>query len=238
MSKAMELLLNALFPPKCAFCSVRLPIRQRICVCAECSDKLPYCRTEKRCSHCGKPAESGGMCKACLLRRNYTAGITSPFVYKERAKDAVVAFKKRDNAYRGRTLSLFVAEMVRYDFGGVDFDGVVSVPPRRSRMNEEKYDQAECLARHTARRLGLTYYPNVMRQVGDMQKQSTLSHDARFDNVRGGFAVRRPDRIKGKTLLLIDDVCTTGATLEECARVLRESGAHRVYAATIATTLL
>lgn len=238
MSKTKELLLNILFPPKCVFCSARLPISQRIYVCAECFDGLPYCREEKRCSHCGKPSEGGGMCKACILKRNYTERITSPFVYKEQAKDAVVAFKKKNNAYRGRTLALFVAEMVRYDFGGVEFDGVVSVPPRRSRMNEEKYDQAECLARCTARRLGLKYYPNVMRQTGNMKKQSTLSHDARFDNVRGGFAVRRPDRIKGKTLLLIDDVCTTGATLEECARVLREGGAHRVYAATIATTLL
>lgn len=232
-----KVLLNLIFPPKCIFCGRRLSPKANKDVCTECANELPYCRAYSRCRRCGKPVplDAGEMCKSCYKRRHYNTRITSAFVYADGAKRAVVGFKKEKNAGYAKTLSMYVAEMVKHDFGGVDFDAVVSVPPRKKGYAEEHFDQAAHLAATVSRRLGLTYIPNALVQTESIRKQSSLSLDARIENVRDKFAVKKPERIDKKTVLLIDDVCTSGATLEECAKTLKASGAFRVYAATIAT---
>ncbi len=232
-----KVLLNLIFPPKCIFCGKRLSPKTSKYVCAECANELPYCKVYNRCRRCGKPVavSDTNMCKDCYKRRHYNTRITSAFVYTDGAKRAIVGFKKEKNAGFANTLSAYVAQMVMSDFGGVDFDVVVSVPPRRKGLSDEHFDQAACLAESVARRLGLTYIPNALVQKGTIRKQSSLSLDARIENVRDKFAVKKQNRIEKKTVLLIDDVCTTGVTLEECAKVLKESGAFRVYAATVAT---
>ncbi len=232
-----KVLLNLIFPPKCIFCGKRLSPKTSKHVCSDCANELPYCKAYHRCRRCGKPVavSDTNMCKDCYKRRHYNTRITSAFVYADGAKRAVVGFKKEKNAGFASTLAIYVAQMVKSDFGGVDFDVVVSVPPRKKGFSDEHFDQAACLAAAVSRRLGLNYISNALVQKEVIKKQSSLSFDARIENVKGNFAVRKPEKIDKKTVLLIDDVCTTGATLEECAKVLKESGAFRVYAATIAT---
>lgn len=232
-----KVLLNLIFPPRCAFCRKRLSPKAKHFVCPDCANELPYCRVYSRCRRCGKPVsqDADTMCKSCYKKRHYNTRITSAFVYTDGAKRAVVDFKKEKNAGLGTTLSKYVAEMVKYDFVEVDFDIIVSVPPRRKGVGEERFDQAGCLALYVSKRLGIPYASGVLAQTETIRKQSSLSLEARIENVKDKFLVKRPGRIENKTVLLIDDVCTTGATLEECARMLKESGAFRVYAATIAT---
>ncbi|MBQ3573399.1 MAG: ComF family protein [Clostridia bacterium] len=232
-----KILLNLVYPPRCVFCSRRLSPKTRLLVCPTCANELPYCRAYSRCRRCGKPVPqgAGNMCNSCYTRKHYNTRITSAFVYTDRARDAVLAFKKEYNASGAGTLAIYVAGMVKYDFGGVDFDAVVSVPPRKKSSSEERFDQAACLGKAVARRLGIPYISHAMVQTGIGRKQSSLSYSARIENVKNKFAVKKPNAIDKKTILLIDDVCTSGATLEECAKMLKESGAFRVYAATIAT---
>lgn len=234
---AGKILLNLIFPPKCIFCGKRLSPKTTKLVCSDCANELPYCKPYHRCRRCGKPVAVSDtkMCKDCYKRRHYNTRITSAFIYAEGAKRAVVGFKKEKNAGFASTLSVYVAQMVKSDFGGVDFDIVVSVPPRRKGISDEHFDQAAYLASAVARKLGLTYIPNAIIQKEVIRKQSSLSLEARIENVKDNFAVKKPEKIDKKTILLIDDVCTTGATLEECAKMLKESGAFRVYAATVAT---
>lgn len=236
-----NIILNLIYPPVCSFCGIRLSPLNHIFVCDDCANNLPYCRAMNRCRHCGKPISERDLCNHCSFNKSNLKGMTAPFVYEGRAKSAVLAFKREKNAMNSKTLSLYVAEMIKYDFGGVEFDCVVSAPPRITRMKSEKYDQAAQLAGHVARRLSLPYFKDVIRQAEETQKQSTLSTEERRENVRGKFSARsnRENRVKDKTILVIDDVCTTGATFEECARVLKEEcGAYRVYAASAATTAM
>lgn len=233
-----NIILNLIYPPVCCFCGTRLSPLNRIFVCDECANSLPYCRKVNRCTHCGKPIADGSLCSHCSLTKSNLKGMTAPFVYDGCAKSAVIAFKREQNAMNAKTLSLYVSEMIKYDFGGVEFDCVVSAPPRKDRMKSEKYDQAAQLARHVARRLSLPYFKNILYQKEETKKQSTLSTDERFNNVFGKFAAVGSNRVKDKTVLVIDDVCTTGATFEECARVLKECGAYRIYAASVATTAM
>ncbi|MCQ2741332.1 MAG: ComF family protein [Alphaproteobacteria bacterium] len=236
----VNLALNLIFPPKCIFCGVRLSPKVNIPVCTDCSNNLPYCRVYKRCSKCGKPIAGGNAktCNTCHLKKHYNTKITSAFVYTDKARNAVIALKNEQNQFYAKTLSYYVASMVKLDFKGVDFDAVVSVPPRKTFLKKEKFDQTEALAKEVSLRLGLPYIKRALYQTKVIQKQSNLSYTSRQKNVKGSFAVRKRNEVKNKTILLIDDVMTTGSTLEECAKMLKESGAFRIYSACIATTPL
>ena len=235
--KLINLFFNILYPPRCIFCGKSIPPDTLKDTCAECANTLPYCRAYQRCSRCGKPMSEGSshICRRCLTQKHYATKITSVFAYTDRAKRAVIAFKREHNAWMAGTLSIYIADMVMLDFAGVDFDAVISVPPRIKGIKESHFDQADYLAATVAERLGLPYIRRAMKQTKKLRKQSSLSYDERFNNVKGNFTVIKRNSVKGKTILLIDDVCTSGASIEECARALKDAGAFRVYAATVAT---
>lgn len=231
-----KMFTNLIYPPRCVFCSARLSPKAKREVCAQCSNTLPYTRLYHRCKRCGKPVSANTeYCSKCRLTRQYNTRITSPFIYADTAKKAVISFKKERNSANANALSLYMAEMVKYDFKNVDFDIVVSVPPRKKSYLDEHYDQAARLAKAVALRLSIPYASDAMYQTERIRKQSTLSYHSREANVRDKFAVRTPDKFLNKTILLVDDVCTSGATLNECARILKQCGAYRVYAVTLAT---
>ena len=233
-----KIILNLIYPPHCVFCGKRLSPKSYLWVCDKCARELPYANLYTRCSRCGKPIpdSASGICKTCYINKNHNIKMTAPFVYMDLASRAIVTFKKERNSGNASTLSEYVVNIIKRDFGGVIFDYVISVPPRKKKRSERgSYDQAACLARAVARKLHLPYIANAMVQTRRLSKQSSLSYHRRFENVRGAFAVRKPELTQGKTILLIDDVCTTGATLEECAKTLKASGVLRVYSATIAT---
>lgn len=96
--------------------------------------------------------------------------------------------------------------------------------------------QAGFLAEHVAKGLHIPYLRRMLYQKENRKKQSELDFMARFENVNENFVVRKPMLVSGKTILVIDDVCTSRATLNECARALKMAGAKEVYCATVATT--
>ncbi len=135
------------------------------------------------------------------------------------------------------TFSNLITAMVKNDFGGVNFDYITAIPPRRQRMKEIGFDQSGALAKKTAKLLSVKYYPNLFKRIRQTSKQTDLSSFERQQNLNGAFGLKgNSDNIQGKTILVIDDVTTTGATFNECARVLKLSGAKAVYCAAIATT--
>lgn len=232
----VKLFTNLIYPPRCVFCSSRLSPKAEREICAKCSNALPYTRLYHRCKRCGKPVSSKSeLCSKCRLTRQYNTRITSPFIYADEAKKAVLALKKERNRGSAKTLSVYMAEMVKYDFKNIEFDIVVSVPPRKKSQFDEHYDHAAYLAKAVALNLSLPYVSGAMYQTARIRKQSTLSYHEREFNVKDRIAVKNPDRFLNKTILLVDDVCTSGSTLNECAKTLKQCGAYRVYAVTLAT---
>lgn len=236
-SRIKNILLNLVYPPRCVFCQNRLSPKIRINVCSDCANTLPYTRVYNRCKRCGKPLHENksGICRHCSTVKIHSTQITSAFVYIDPAKQAAVRFKKERYLGYAKTFAVYITEMVKYDFKNVAFDFVVSVPPRKKAFTEEHYDQAQALARAVALRLGIPYLPNALAQSGRLRKQSTLSYNDRIKNVKDKFVVKKADAVKNKTILLIDDICTSGATINECSKMLKAAGAYRVYAATFAT---
>ncbi len=126
----------------------------------------------------------------------------------------------------GRALRMFA------QFNGIDL--VVPVPLHRARLRERGYNQAEAIARGIAGSIAGAQVANVLARSRHVSSQTTLDADARRGNVRGVFVARNAD-VRGRCVLLCDDVCTTGATLNACAEMLAASGAARVLAATLAS---
>jgi len=115
---------------------------------------------------------------------------------------------------------------------GVDL--IIPVPLHRRRRWERGFNQAEVVAREIGKRAGITLARNVLRKIRNSPPQTTLEREERAENVREAFAVVRKEFLRGKVILLVDDVYTTGSTMGECARILLQEGAAEVRAITVA----
>ena len=167
-------------------------------------------------------------CKATPLRYDYAR---SAAVYEGALREALHAFKFAGRRALAGPLGDLAAEQC---VGSLPegIDALIPVPLARERERERGFNQATLLARRIGRRLGAPTRPGWLVRTRSTRPQSDLSAAERRANVRGAF--RATDRVAGRHLLLIDDILTTGATLEACARALREAGARRVGVLTVA----
>jgi ComF family protein len=154
-------------------------------------------------------------------------------VYDHPLKDLVHALKYSREKAAALVLADTLFDALR-SWEAVEFaQAVVPVPLHPSRQETRTFNQAALMGRVLARRLQLPFL-QPLRRTRRTETQTELSHSARIENVKGAFAVSRPQAVAGRQVLLVDDVMTTGATMSECARALLRAGAVRVYAAAAA----
>jgi ComF family protein len=190
------------------------------------------------CDACGSPFDfdegAGALCTACLDRRPAYDHARAACVYDEHARDLILKLKHADrtdlSGLFAHWLSRAAADLLP------DIDAVVPVPLHPWRLLRRRYKQAAEIARPLARRAGLAYFPDALVRRRATPSQAGRSGEARRRNVSGVFeaAPAWAARIRGRTLLLVDDVLTTGATVESCALALKAAGAARVDVAVIA----
>ncbi len=238
MNGPLKFLTNLIFPPKCVFCNNILEPSHTDNVCAECRLGIRYCKDFLCCVKCGKPVVSYGedkKCYACLNTRHRFTRAASALIYEKNVRYAVIRNKKRcvkaNIAEFARLMSL-AAEM---SFGEVEFDAVVSPPPSKLSLRKNGFDHIEAIAKELAETLGLPYIKGCLCKVRQTPHQSSLKYNQRIENLRGTMECRAD--MSGKTVLLADDVLTTGATADECARALKSGGAKKVYVVTLATAV-
>lgn len=238
MHKASTILKNFFFPLRCIFCSEILPLgtESDSAVCSSCKKKLPYCIDLPRCKTCGKPVEEPAKyCQTCREHPQHPfSKLCVPYLYEPPVKGSIVRFKRERYQGNAKVYARHMEATLFYEFPETDFDAIVSVPPRKKRLCSEGYDQAAQLARALAERTQLPYLAGVLRQKEDRLKQSDLRAKERWNNALGNFVVAKPALIRGKTLLLVDDVVTTGATLHSCSLALKQQGAFKIYCITAA----
>lgn len=226
MSAFYERMMDVLFPPVCPWCGKLLGNTGRHAMCESC---LP--RVENPiCTLCGRGIDR---CD-CGGRRGDVRRVVSPFYYEGSVKDSLVRLKYAGAAYMAAALGEEMAQTVTLRLHSVPLSLVVPIPMERAKQRRRGYNQAELLAHETAKWLQLPYGKGVLRLNGKKEEQHTLDRFARAANVFGIYTVPRPERIKGQTILLVDDISTTGATLRECAKILMLSGAAAVYGCTAA----
>jgi ComF family protein len=188
------------------------------------------------CTRCGEPFGGEGPrhpCERCLRRPPPFLFARAPFLYGGALREAIHRYKYQGAWELGRALaSLFARGARELELGA--FDLVAPVPLHPRRLAERGFDQTVPLARAVARAHRLPFGSRVLTRVRHTPPQALLSGEARRVNVRGAFAVPRPQRVLGLRVLLVDDLLTTGATAAECARALLAAGADQVAVVVLA----
>ena len=216
--------LDAVFPPRCSGCGASGTF-----LCPECAAALPA-TGPPRCYRCWRPGSWAGDCSHCRLDPPAFDALRSAFVYAGLARELVHALKYRGMTALGETMAALTLEAAK----DAEADVVVPVPLSSRRLRSRGYNQAAALARPLARELGLPLASRLLRRSRNTQAQARTSDaDERRLNVAGAFAVRGAGIARSR-VLLVDDVTTTGATLDACAGALKEAGARSVYALTFA----
>ncbi len=221
-----------IFPRVCAGCGGRCD-RAAGYLCWECFRSLPLL-SGVCCERCGYPIETAEahafLCSAChqqlpAFDRARVAGR-----FQGRLRRLAHAFKYSRALWLAGDLSEIIHGCVLAHFDAAAIDVVVPVPLFRTRIRSRGYNQAALLGAGVARLLDRPFVPQALARTRDTGTQTRLSAAKRRMNVRGAFAVREEGWVKGRTVLLVDDVMTTGATLGDAARALKAGGAWRVWA--------
>ena len=219
--------IDALLPPQCLACGTAVDTPGALC--AGCFSAFTFI-TAPLCRVCGVPHSSPAtddlICGACLRERPDYNRARGVFVYDNASKGVVLKFKHGDRTdaavHLARWLQRAGADLI------TDADVIVPVPLHRWRLLWRSYNQSALLANALGRLTGKPVIPDALVRAKSTPSQGRLDRTARRRNVAGAFRVHRPKGVAGKRVLLIDDVLTTGATVEACTRALLADGAQRV----------
>jgi ComF family protein len=218
-----RLALNALFPVSCLGCGCEGEL-----LCPSCLQAAPRA-APPRCPVCWQRWTGDGPCRQCVRQRPSYESVRSAFAYQGAVREAVHALKFRGISALAPILAAPMARLLAAWAPPVE--ALVPVPLPWLRERYRGYDQALLLAREVGHSLGLPVLTDAVRRTWT-RPQASLAGDARRQNVGSAFRPRR--RLDGLRLALVDDVATTGATLDACARALRQAGAAGVWAITLA----
>ena len=228
--------LNLIFPPLCVSCRMR--VGEAHALCAACWNAISFIEGPL-CSGCGSPFEvdpgSDTLCGACLARPHDFRQARSLFRYDDASKPLILAFKHGDRLDHAPAFARWLERTGRPLFA--DAELLVPVPLHRWRLWKRRYNQAAVIAEGLAKVTGLPHDPLVLEKRRSTKSQGEMpSAKARRRNVLNAFRVapERAARVRGRNIILVDDVFTTGATLNACARALKRAGAARVDALTLA----
>jgi ComF family protein len=228
-------LLKVVFPAGCRICDQLLTEATRIPICNDCLGSFgPISGTV--CEKCGRPVEgaagSGAVTFVCPTCVNDEWGgyaferVRSWAVYEGALVRAILLLKFENIGPLGKLFAQRLAEVVVDGGAAFQADVVVPVPLHRQRERERGYNQAALIAKPLAKRLGLPYKSVLLTRIRPRPDKHLLSYEERWESVRGAFATRPGSHVDNLRVLLVDDVMTSGATLDSCAKTLREAGAR------------
>ena len=207
--RMIEAVENAFFPVRCPYCDKVIYHEQY--ACEECKSEMPE-----------------------LPITNYIEGgyrCTSPFLYKERFSDAVKAFKFSNRAQYAKQLAFAVVTALNC-VNKLEYDYITCVPMHPDQKIERGYNQSELLAKQCSALMKIDYI-DALEKFKQNKPQHSLKGSERRKNVKGVYRAINKDKIKGKKILLIDDIITTGNTLSECAKMLKKSGCEEIDCAAV-----
>lgn len=234
--KLLSKLLDFLIPPACSICNQA--VDETATLCPDCFGEIKFI-TPPYCKICGRPFEFDIMgecvCAECLKKRPLFLQARSAVQYNDMSKKILLPFKHAD---RLDLVPLMVKLMRRAaDELMPDADVIIPVPLHWSRRLKRQYNQSALLVGKLAKLYHKTFSPCVLKRTRATPSQGHLSPDERKRNVTGAFVVAKPELVAGKRVLLVDDVLTTGATANECTKVLLKAGATQVCLLTFASTI-
>lgn len=219
--------VDLVFPPECTACG-----KEGAWVCSSCKRSLVR-HQNLQCPSCGHAFWRGFFCRRCSSG-SYLIQCVAAFRYADKGVARMVKALKYDSVTKSAPALASFMVSAWNDTGGTRSGVCIPISLHPLRKKERGYNQAELLARFCASGIGLSYSDDILVRVRHTPPQTERSRQDRKANILDAFSCKKPDALKGLDVVLIDDVYTTGATLQEAARVLKESGAREVRALTLA----
>lgn len=218
--------LDALYPLECAGCGGGGKV-----ICDSCAKALPWL-VPPYCVVCAAYSEAE-RCQACANSVREFDGVRAPFRYEGSVRQAILALKYGGIKSAAAQLGDMLADYL--EANPLPGDTLVPIPMHASRRKERGYNQAELLARRVAQRRGISYGPDVLRRTRRVDPQAGMTSAAgRTENVADSVAVSGDSDLHGQRIILVDDVATTGSTLDTSAAALKAAGAESVWCLTLA----
>ncbi len=231
-SKRVNTLLSLLYPPHCIFCDEILPFGEQE-FCRECERADRYLMGST-CMKCGKALseETEEYCKDCRDMEHYYIRGFSLYNY-ERVKDALYRFKyagrQEYGDFFGKELAMFMGKKL----SSLQLSGIIPVPMYEKKEKIRGYNQAKCLAYSLGRELNIPVYDHLVQRMRNTTPLKNLNPEQRRNNLKNAFHITSFG-VKLDNIVIVDDIYTTGSTVDEIARVLMEYGCKNVYVVTLA----
>lgn len=216
------------YPPVCVDCGTP---NQR--VCPSCLSNIQFIKGDL-CPTCGEPSKNQRVCKICLSNPPYFQGLRGLAHYSGPVRASILRLKYESDYGLGEILSRLMVEKLK--LLGWQVNLVMSVPLSQSKLLERGYNQADLLARPIAYALNLPFLPKAISRIRETRSQVGLNSEERILNLKNAFSAESK-LVNNKSVLLIDDVTTTGTTINECSRALLGAGAASVFSMTLARPL-
>lgn len=229
---------DILYPKICLVCKNKLKDKPSVdnLVCPVCWGKIKK-NSPPFCCCCGRHLKNPvkNICPECIRKQLHFDRAFSPCAYDGVLKELIHLFKYKDRDYLGPALSRLMIEFIKDYNLPMDFlDLVVPIPLHKTRLREREFNQAEILSNHIACEFNKKVLPQALIRLRNTKSQTELEINERLANIKMGFSAAKNADIRGKNILLVDDVLTTGATSSEAAYTLKEAGAHIVFVLTLA----
>ncbi len=233
-------LISFIYPSSCAGCGLLLSPDLEVIFCPDCEKALDLIRPPY-CPSCGIPnspeAPSPYLCGDCLTGSYFFDGARAKGLYRGLLREVIHRFKYQGQTFLVRPLARMLNapgnELV--DLHRIEL--IVPVPLHHLRLRQRGYNQAALLARRLGSTLGISVDYSSLTRSRWTEPQTGLSRRQRAENVKGAFALTNPEKVRGMCVLLLDDVLTTGETVNQCARALKNGGASQVVVLTVARTV-
>ena len=239
MIRLIKKFIDLILPPRCLICGKIIGADNALC--PECFNNLTFI-TKPYCQHCGRPLSFTNLdkdlyCPKCLTKKDTAFYLCrSAIQYDEYSKKLILDFKFADHLENRYLLTQWLC-LAGKDIFETHPDIILPVPLHYSRLFWRKYNQSAILARELSKKTNISARYDILKKYRYTKPQVICSGKQRRKNIKDAFIVTKPDFVKGKNIVLLDDVYTTGSTLKECAKILKKAGAKNISALTVARVI-
>lgn len=219
----IEKIIRLIYPPKCIFCGKLLDIKAELEICSSCYKKInfsPDIWLDRRVKFQEDVHYDHIIC-ACE--------------YSGIIKKSLVEYKFFGKSGYYRALAKILSKKIKLMLNSKKFDIIICVPLHKEREKQRGYNQALLISKVISHDIGIPIKSDILLREMDTRSQSLLNREERHKNIKGAFKIENADIVSGKSVLLVDDIFTTGSTVDECSRVLKGAGAREVIVAVVAS---
>lgn len=233
LRRLLEGLLSLVFPPRCPFCDKVVAIGDYR-ICTDCAKELPFVE-DPFCLRCGKQlSKQEEYCEDCQKYRHIFQSGRSLFVYQGMLKPSVYRYKYSNRKEYARIYAAIADQKMGEYLRSLKADALIPVPLHFRRLSMRGFNQSALFAQELAKRIGVKSMPYLVRRQKNTVPQKELSWQERQNNLEKAFKLRQND-VKLKTIIIIDDIYTSGSTIDALSKIFLEAGVENIFFFTIAS---